>query len=167
MGKIWWRTRKRTGIRSGRIVETTATTTTWTWSLTIKAMIPPTWRAGAVVVSTFTANWRRGLLHYRNSIRCWNTPEVGRARWLWSPASIASVTVSRIVSLTTATSPTTTTTQLLWTVIVEIPFSVTAVSAIPVVRVRHLGLSLFSRFSSALNTHSDVSVKCLRVRILV
>lgn len=57
-----------------------------------------------------------------------------------SPASIASIIVSSVVSLTTAT------TKLLWTVIIEEPLSITAVSTIPVVRVCHLGLSLFSRF---------------------
>lgn len=136
MGEVWWGTGKRTGIWSGRIVE--GTTTTWTRSLTIKAMMPSTGRSGVVVGSTFTTNWRRGLLYYRDCIRKRNTPEVGRARRFLSPAPIASIVVSSVVSLTTAT------TQLLWTVIVEEPLSITAVSTIPVVRVCHLGLSLLS-----------------------
>lgn len=146
MGKVWWGTRKRTGIWSGRIVERAITT--WTWSLAIKAMMSSTGRSGVVVSAIFTTNGWRGLLYYRDCIRSRNAPEVGRTWWLRCSASIASIAVSSVITLTTATA------QLLWTVIVEEPLSITAVSTTSVVRVCHLGLLLFFHFFSCSSEHS-------------
>lgn len=147
MGEVWWWTRQRSRIRSNRSIEITATRT---WALiagiVIKAMIPSAWRAGAVEIATFTTNWRRGL-YYRNSIRCRNTPKVVWARWLVSPTSIATVITSRVASFTTTTA------QRLWTVIVEIPFSIAAIFATSIVRVGHFGL-IFTLFLPAQLEHS-------------
>lgn len=123
-------------------------------------------RTGAVVATTLTTDGRRRGLYYRDCIRRGDAPEVGRTGRLLSP-----VPVSSIVSLTTPTA------HLLWTVIVEIPFSMAAaVFAAPVVRVGHFDSvppsclfasstsSSSSSSSASTHTHSAVSVNCLRLR---
>lgn len=157
MGKVGWRSGQHS-------VETATGTRTLIAGTEIKAMIPSSvGRAGAVVATTLTTDgWRRGL-YYRDRIRRGDAPEVGRTGRLLSPVPVSSV------SLTTPTA------YLLWTVIVEIPFSMAAaVFATPVVRVGHFdsvppscffASSKSSSFSSAsTHTHSAVSVNCLRLR---
>lgn len=126
MGKVGWRSGQHS-------VETTTGTRTLIAGTEIKAMIPSSstvGRAGAVVAPALTANGRRRRLHYRDRIRRRDAPEIGRTGRLLTPVPVTSV-----VSLTTPTA------YLLWTVIVEIPFSIAAaVFATPVVRVGHLGL---------------------------
>lgn len=103
-------------------------------------------RAGAVVATTLTTYWRRRRLYYRDSTRRGDAPEVRRTGRLLSPATVRSV-----ISLTT-TAPTA---HLLWTVIVEIPFSITAAAfATPVVRVGHRGRVSTFLFSSSASAHS-------------
>lgn len=120
MGKVGWRSGQHS-------VETATGTRTLIAGTEIKAMIPSSvGRAGAVVAATLTTDRRRRGLHYRDRIRRGDTPEVGRTGRLLSPVPV------RSVPLTTPTA------HLLWTVIVEIPFSMAAaVLATPVVRVGH------------------------------
>lgn len=126
MGKVGWRSGQHS-------VETATGTRTLIAGTEIKAMIPTSstvGRAGAVVAPTLTANGRRRRLHYRDRIRRGDAPEVGRTGRLLTSVPVSSV----VVSLTTPTA------YLLWTVIIEIPFSIAAaVFATPVVRVGHFG----------------------------
>lgn len=121
MGKVGWRSGQHS-------VETATGTRTLIAGTEIKAMIPSVGRAGAVVATTLTTDGRRRGLYYRDRIRRGDAPEVGRTGRLLSPVPVSSV----VVSLTTPTA------HLLWTVIVEIPFSMAAAAfATPVVRVGH------------------------------
>lgn len=159
MGKVGWRSGQHS-------VETATGTRTLIAGTEIKAMIPSVGRAGAVVATTLTTDGRRRGLYYRDRIRRGDAPEVGRTGRLLSPVPVSSV----VVSLTTPTA------HLLWTVIVEIPFSMAAaIFATPVVRVGHFdsvppscffasSKSSSSSSSASTHTHSAVSVNCLRLR---
>lgn len=159
MGKVGWRSGQHS-------VETATGTRTLIAGTEIKAMIPSVGRAGAVVATTLTTDGGRRGLYYRDCIRRGDAPEVGRTGRLLSPVPVSSV----VVSLTTPTA------HLLWTVIVEIPFSMAAaVFTTPVVRVGHFdsfppscffasSKSSSSSSSASTHTHSAVSVNCLRLR---
>lgn len=158
MGKVGWRSGQHS-------VETATGTRTLIAGTDIKALIPSVGRAGAVVATTLTTDGRRRGLYYRYRIRRRDAPEVGRTGRFLSPVPVSCV----VVALTTPTA------HLLWTVIVEIPFSMAAaVLATPVVRVGHFDSippSCFfasskssSSSSASTHTHSAVSVNCLRLR---